>query len=102
MTRAPSCTMKACRRRTGFTCTVRKMTYFVGAERVKLLRLKTLRPGTRVADTETLPSGPYHAVEGLDAAEALCGTTVAAIFEQTFTESDGLKCEQCEELAKQQ
>ena len=78
------------------------MTYFVGAERVKLLRLKTMRPGTRVVDTETLPAGLYHAVEELDAAEALCGTTVAAIFEQTFTESDGLKCEQCEELAKQQ
>ncbi|CAA9245441.1 MAG: hypothetical protein AVDCRST_MAG76-1998 [uncultured Acidimicrobiales bacterium] len=76
------------------------MNYFVGAERVKLLRLKTLRPGTRVADTEVVPSGQYHAVAGLDATSGLCGTTVVEIFEQSFTESTGLKCEKCEELAK--
>ncbi len=76
------------------------MTYFVGAERVKLLRLKTLRPGTRVVDTETVPAGRYHAVSGLDAANGLCGTKVMDIFEQSFIEGEGLKCEKCEELAK--
>ncbi len=76
------------------------MTYFVGAERVKLVRLKTLRPGTRVVDNEVVPSGRYHAVADMEAATGLCGATVVDTFEQSFTESEGLKCEECEELAK--
>lgn len=76
------------------------MTYYVGAERVKLLRQKTLRPGTRVVDTETVPAGRYHAVPGLDASSGLCGTVITEIFEQSFTEGEGLKCERCEELVK--
>ena len=76
------------------------MTYFVGAERVKLVRLKTLRPGTRVVDSELVPSGRYHAVPDMDAETGLCGTKVVDTFEQSFTESEGLKCEECEDLAK--
>ena len=75
------------------------MTYLVGAERVKLLRLKTMRPGTRVADTEVLPSGPCHAVSDSSALKGLCGTKVVETFEQTFKEAEGLKCEECETLA---
>lgn len=76
------------------------MTYFVGAERVKLVRLKTLRPGTRVVDNEVVPSGRYHAVADMEAESGLCGAKVIDTFEQSFTESEGLKCEECEELAK--
>lgn len=74
------------------------MDYLVGAERVKLLRLATLRPGTRVADTEVVPSGSFHAVVGMDDRASLCGATIVETFDQLFTESDGLKCEACAEL----
>lgn len=77
------------------------MPYLVGAERVKLLRLKTMRPGTRVADTDVVPSGQCHAVSDAEAVAGLCGTTVIEVFEQSFTEVDGLKCDRCEELVKQ-
>ncbi len=76
------------------------MTYLVGAERVKLLRLKSLRPGTRVADTEVVPSGSFHAVDDLDAVAGLCGAKVVETFDQGFSESDGLKCDECAELVK--
>ena len=81
-------------------CTVDLVTFLVGAERVKLLRLKTMRPGTRVADTEVLPSGSHHAVGDKDATSALCGVTIVETFEQGFSESDGPKCERCTELVK--
>lgn len=77
------------------------MPYLVGAERVKLLRMKTLRPGTRVADTEVVPSGRYHAVRAMDAAASLCGAKIVETFDQGFTESSGLKCDECQELVKQ-
>lgn len=76
------------------------MTYLVGAERVKLLRLKTLREGTRVVDSEVVPSGRFHAVDTMDATKGLCGSTIVETFEQVFTESDGLKCDECEDLVK--
>jgi len=76
------------------------MTYLVGAERVKLLRLKTLRPGTRVADTEVVPSGSYHAVADMEATAGLCGATIVETFDQGFAESDGLKCDECTELVR--
>lgn len=76
------------------------MTFLVGAERVKLLRLKSLRPGTRVVDTEVVPSGSYHAVADIDATAALCGAKIVETFEQGFSDSDGLKCDECTELVK--
>lgn len=78
-----------------------QMTYLVGAERVKLLRLKTLRPGTRVVDTEVVPSGSFHAVDDMDAAAGLCGATIVETFDQAFTDSDGLKCDECTALVKE-
>jgi len=80
--------------------TLTLMTYLVGAERVKLLRLKTLRPGTRVVDTEVVPSGSYHAVADMEATAGLCGATIVETFDQGFSESDGLKCDECTELVK--
>lgn len=65
---------------------------------MKLLRLKTLRPGTRVVENEVLPAGRYHAVGSMDAVSALCGATIIETFEQGFTESAGEKCDECEAL----
>jgi len=77
------------------------MDYLVGASRTQLIRLHHLEPGTRVGATERVPSGPCHAVEGLEATAALCGAEVIEVFDQSFLADDELRrCSQCEELVK--
>ena len=71
----------------------------MGASRTKLLRLGHLTPGTRVAATERVPSGPCHAVEGLDATKGLCGAEVIEVLEQSFSaDSELVRCADCEKL----
>jgi len=76
------------------------MDYLVGATRTQLIRLQHLEPGTRVQATERVPSGPCHAVVGLDAAEGLCGAEVTEVFDQSFmADAQLLRCTDCEKLA---
>lgn len=76
------------------------MSYLVGASRIQLVRLKHLEPGTRVQAVERIPSGACHAVESLDATEALCGAEVVEVIDQSFTGDDSqlVKCADCEKL----
>lgn len=88
------------RRRPGSS--VPRMEYLVGASRIQLIRLKHLKPGTRVQAVERIPSGTCHAVESPDAAEGLCGAEVIEVLDRSFTaDSDLLKCSDCEKLVKQ-
>ncbi len=75
------------------------MDYLVGATRMQLIRLQHLEPGTRVQATERVPSGPSHAVVGLDATTALCGVEVTEVLDQSFS-SDAARrrCADCERL----
>lgn len=78
------------------------MDYLVGASRTQLVRLQHLEPGTRVQATERIPSGPCHAVVGLDATEGLCGAMVIEVLDQSFTaDSELLRCADCEKLVQQ-
>lgn len=73
----------------------------MGASRTKLLRLGHMAPGTRVAATERVPSGPCHAVEGLDATAGLCGADVIEVLEQSFgADTELAKCAECEKLVE--
>lgn len=75
----------------------------MGASRTKLLRLGHMAPGTRVGATERVPSGPCHAVEGLDATVGMCGAEVIEVFDQTFTpESELATCPDCEKIVGQE
>ena len=74
------------------------MDYLVGASRIQLIRLGHLEPGTRVLATERIPSGPCHAVEAADAAEALCGAEVVEVLDQSFGDAEFAKCPECEKL----
>lgn len=77
------------------------MNYLVGASRTQLIRLQHLAPGTRVQATERIPSGPCHAVVGLDATEGLCGATVVEVLDQSFTsDAELLRCSDCEKLVQ--
>jgi hypothetical protein len=77
------------------------MDYLVGASRMQLIRLQHLEPGTRVQATERIPSGPCHAVVGVDATTALCGATVIEVLERSFTGDGELRrCADCEKLVE--
>jgi len=77
------------------------MDYLVGASRMQLIRLQHLEPGTRVQATERIPSGPCHAVVGLDAAEGLCGAEVIEVLDQSFlADSTVRRCADCEKLVE--
>lgn len=74
----------------------------MGASKIKLVRLKHLRPGTRVIDSERVPAGTCHAVAGLDDSEALCGASVAEVLEENFNSDRELeRCDECVTLASQ-
>lgn len=78
------------------------MSYLIGASRMKLMKLPHMEPGTRVSATRRIPSGPCHAVEGMDATKALCGAEVIEVLDEVFTaETELLRCEDCEKLVKQ-
>lgn len=75
------------------------MEYLVGASRTQLIRLGHMEPGTRVGATARVPSGPCHAVVGIEATEGLCGAEVIEVLDQSFTADSTLtRCADCEKL----
>ncbi len=73
----------------------------MGASRMKLLKLPHMREGTRVSETARVPSGPCHAVEGVDATSALCGAEVIEVLDQAFAaDSELATCTDCEKLVE--
>lgn len=75
--------------------------YLVGASRMKLVRGTNLIPGTRVIESERLPSGPCHAVAEADDDVALCGAAVIEVFELSFeAETEFALCDECQTLIK--
>jgi len=82
---------------------VGSMSYLVGASRTQLIRLQHLEPGTRVQASERVPSGPCHAVVGIDATVGLCGAEVIAVLDEPFSAgSERRTCAECEELVGQE
>lgn len=74
----------------------------MGASRMKLLKLPHMRPGTRVSETERVPSGPCHAVEGTEASTGLCGAEVIEVLDKSFTkDSEIATCGDCQKLVEQ-